>query len=189
MIRFDPRLACAAALLLLATSACAASAQTAAPGSRVRIVPLSDALPTEGFLVAMTPDTVSVHVGLSSTMQSVPMDSVRAIDVSLGIYSNFGHVVRDGAIGLVAGVGVVALIGTGICRHDSNGYCSLNAAVIAIPVGVLGLVSGVVIARSHKKENWDRIYERSRTTSLLVGPTPGGVLVGLSIPFGSGAQR
>ena len=96
---------------------------------------------------------------------------------------------RDGAIGLVAGVGVVALIGSGICHHDSNGLCSVNAAVIAVPVGVLGLVSGVVIARSHKEENWDRIYERSRTASLLVGPTPRGVLVGLSIPFGSAAQR
>ena len=189
MIDFVRRLPIAVLLLLAAWSPCVAGAQTAAPGSRVRIVPVADALPTEGSLVAMTPDTISVHVGMSSTMVSLPMDSVRAVDVSRGIHSSFGHVVRNGAIGLVAGVGVVALIGAGICRHDPNGLCSVNAAVIAVPVGILGLVAGVVIARSHKKEDWDRIYERSRTASLLVGPTPRGFAVGLSIPFGTAAQR
>jgi len=174
-------------LLLLVSFARAAGAQIAAPGSRVRIVPLANVLPTEGTLVAMNPDTISVQVGLSSTMLSMPMDSVRTIDVSRGIYSNFGHVVRDGAIGLVAGVGLVVLIGSGTCGGGPD--CALGETLIAVPVGALGLVAGVLIARSHKTESWDRVYERPRTTSLIIGTTPRGFAVGLSIPFGAAEEQ
>ena len=94
---------------------------------------------------------------------------------------------RDGAIGLVAGVGLVVLIGSGTCGGGPD--CALGETLIAVPAGAIGLVAGVLIARSHKTESWDRVYERPRTTSLIIGTTPRGFAVGLSIPFGAAEEQ
>lgn len=177
-------------MLVACALACAAGARSVAaqsvpPGSHIRVVPLAAALPTEGSLVAMTSDTISLHVGLSSTLISLPMDSVRAVELSLGRYASFGKVMRDGAIGLVAGAGAVLLIGHVYCGRDT-GYCGLSTVLIAVPVGVGGLIGGIAIGRSQRKEQWERVYERPPSTALLIGPAPhGGFAVGASISFGS----
>ena len=50
-----------------------------------------------------------------------------------------------------------------------------------------GNMIGAHIAKNHKSETWERVYDREHTASLLVGPTKhGGVAIGFSIPFGSG---
>ncbi|MBA2685176.1 MAG: hypothetical protein H0U66_11875 [Gemmatimonadaceae bacterium] len=179
--------------LLAATlvSLCGAQAyaQVIASGSRIRVIQAGAALPTEGSLVAMSSDSISLHLGMSSTLLSMPMDSVRAVDLSRGRFTSFGTAARDGAIGLVVGVGVVALGGKLFCAHSGGDYCGLDAALLAVPFGVVGLVSGVAIARRHKTEHWKRVYDRP-ATALLIGPAPrGGFAVGLSIPFGSRAAQ
>ncbi|MDQ2929495.1 MAG: hypothetical protein M3Y05_01565 [Gemmatimonadota bacterium] len=175
-----------ACALAYAASARRVAAQTVPPGSHVRVVPIGPALPTEGSLVAMTSDTISLHIGLSSTLVSLPMDSVRELELSHGRYASFGKVMRDGAIGLVAGAGAVLLIGHVFCGPDSKGYCGLSTALIAVPVGVGGLIGGIAIGRSQRKEQWERVYERPPSTALLIGPAPhGGFALGASISFGS----
>ncbi len=166
-----------------------AYAQVIAPGGRIRIIQTGIALPTEGSLVAMSSDSISLHVGMSGTLLSMPMDSVRAVDLSHGRFTSFGTVVRDGGIGLVVGVGVVALGAKLFCAHGGGEYCGVDAALLAVPFGAIGLISGVAIARSRKTEHWERVYDRPGT-ALLIGPGPrGGFAVGLSIPFGTGAAQ
>ncbi|MEP7085998.1 MAG: hypothetical protein ABI884_01585 [Gemmatimonadota bacterium] len=181
-----PALLAAALVTLCGVGACA---QVIAPGSRIRVIQTGVALPTEGSLVAMSSDSISLHLGMSSTLLSMPMESVRAVDLSRGRFTSFGTVARDGAIGLAVGVGVVALGGKLFCAHSGGAYCGIDAALLAVPFGVVGLVSGVAIARRHKTEHWERVHDRP-ATGLLIGPAPrGGLAIGLSIPFGSGAAQ
>jgi hypothetical protein len=69
-------------------------------------------------------------------------------------------------------------------NHDSS--CGLGFYVAAVPATVLGFLTGALIGHSQYTEHWGRVYDRSQSTSLLIGPAPHGQLaVGLSIPFGS----
>ena len=187
MKRFAP----SASLALLAAALCAsrAAAQEVPAGARIRIIPIGVAAPTEGSLVAMRTDTISVRLGLSNTLVSMSMDSVRAVDLSKGVYTGFGHTIRDGAIGFASGAGIVGLIGAGVCPHSGNDLCDVDAVLTAIPVGLVGMFIGLHVAQSHKREHWERVYDRP-STALLIGPAPrGGFEIGLSIPFGGGAER
>lgn len=175
-----------ACALSYAAGARSVAAQTVPPGSHIKVVPIAPVPPTEGSLVAMTSDTISLHVGLSSTLLSLPMDRVREVELSHGRYASFGKVMRDGAIGLVAGVGTVLLAGRVFCGRDTGSYCGVSTALIAVPVGIGGLIGGIAIGRSQRKEQWERVYERPPSTALLIGPAPhGGFAVGASISFGS----
>lgn len=179
---------CLSAILVACAFACSSlrvAAQTVPPGSHVKVVPIGPASPTEGLLVAMTSDTISLHIGLSSRLISLPMDSVREVELSHGRYASFGNVMRDGAIGLVAGAGAVLLIGHVVCGRDTSSLCGVNAVLVAVPVGICGLIGGIAIGRSQRKEQWERVYERPSSTALLIGPAPhGGFAVGASISFG-----
>jgi hypothetical protein len=165
----------------------AAGAQVAPPGSHVRVLPLPGGTRLEGSLVIMTDDSISVRPGISDEMITVPMNSVRTVDVSDGLHSRADVIVRDGAIGLAVGVGGMLLSRKPACGSTNND-CSLSFELLAFPVGAAGLLAGILIGRSQKSEHWSRVYERSQNTSLLVGPSShGGVAIGLSIPFGGSA--
>lgn len=64
--------------LALALARSCASAQNIPLGSHVRVLPLVPAHRSEGSLAALSPDSLSVRLGMSSTLKTLPMDSVRA---------------------------------------------------------------------------------------------------------------
>jgi len=162
-------------------------AQVAAPGSHVRIVPLNGGPRREGTLVVMMNDSITYRPGLSNTTLTMPMDSVRQVFASDGLRTRTGRTLRSGLIG--AGIGMGSMISLGLLschidNHDSS--CGLGFYVAAVPAAVLGFLTGALIGHSHYSEDWERVYDRSQSTSLLIGPAPHERLaVGLSIPFGS----
>jgi len=171
----------------LALASSQARAQNIPLGSHVRVFPLAPAQPSEGSLAALSPDSLSVRVGMSSTLTTLPMDSVRSIDVGQGVRASHGVVLRDAGIGAAIGIGVVLIAAKAVCSSNSDDLCSLNAFVAAVPIGVAGALLGAHVGRRDQREQWERVFERARTTSLLVGPTAHhGFAIGLSIPFGSG---
>ena len=175
-----------AVLVTIALASLTALAQVIAPGSHVRIYPLAGTQPSEGSLLAMTSDSLSLHIGSSSIVQTLPMDSVRAIDVGQGTRAR--HVVlRDAALGAAIGIGVVFLADRAVCadRHDQSSTCDINAYLFGIPVGIGGALIGAHIGKNGRKEQWKRVFDRERVAKVLVGPTAHhGFAVGLSIPFG-----
>ena len=181
---------CAAAIIAGLVHSTDALAQAALPGSRVRIVPVNGDTRREGTLVVMTDDSLSYRPGLSDAMLTMPMDSVRTVFVSDGLHSRTGHTLRSGLIGAGIGFGLGAIITAGSCVEDAGKPqllpCNVGYVLLGVPLTAAGFIGGVLIGRGHKSDNWERVYDRSRSTSLIVGPSPrGGLALGVSIPFGS----
>ena len=173
--------------LVMAAGSPMLSAQSIPLGSHVRVFSLAAAHPSEGSLAALSPDSLSVRIGMSSLLTTLPMDSVLAIDVGQGVRASHGAVLRDAGIGAAIGIGVVLIAAKAVCARNSGDLCVLNAFVAAVPIGVAGALLGAHVGRRDQREQWERVFERARTTSLLVGPTAHhGFAIGLSIPFGSG---
>jgi hypothetical protein len=195
MIRDRSAFTCAL-LLAMAFTSPNAGAQNIPLGSHVRVFPLAGAEPSEGTLAAMSPDSLSVRLGMSeSLLKTIPMDSVRAIDVGKGVRARHGAVLKGAGIGLVLGAGVAVLATSMGCASDRASdlgqlQCDLGYVLFGIPAGIVGAFAGAHVAKNHKSEQWERIFDRDRMASLLLGPTQHhGVALGMSIPFGSGQSQ
>jgi len=177
----------------LVSSAIGARAQAVAPGSHVRIVHVSKGNRAEGSFVTMTADSLTYRPGLATSMVTISMDSVAAVDVSDGFHTRPGHILRGAAIGTGVGIGVAVLYTAADCMghpHGSGGYPCETDLWLGVPLGAVGFLAGAIFGHEHKSENWQRIYERSKTTSLLIGPRPrGGFAIGFSMPFGGGSAQ
>jgi hypothetical protein len=186
---------CVATVLALIVQSSVAHAQAALPGSRVRIVPLSGGMRVEGTLVAMTNDSLSYRPGLSDTMLTLPLDSVRSVFVTDGLHARTSHTLRSGLIGAGLGVAAGTLITALNCAHEKTSRdmvlpCGVEYVLLGVPLGAVGFLGGVLTGRSQKSEKWERVYDRSQSTSLIVGPAARGrVTLGLSVPFGSAGSR
>lgn len=184
------RIVYAAAVVASFTCNDAALAQVAAPGSHVRIVPVDGGPRQEGTLVTMTNDTLSFHAGLSNMLLAMPMDSVRTLFASDGAHS---HPVRSGMIG--AGIGVGGLVLALVAATKVGGGGDGPGAGVALfyltaPAALLGFATGYIIGESHPSESWERVYDRSQSASLLIGPAPHeGFALGVSIPFDAGTEH
>jgi len=185
-----------ALLLAMAFTSSSADAQDIPLGSHVRVFPLAGTEPSEGTLAAISPDSLSVRLGMSaSVLKSIPMDSVRAIDVGKGVRASHGAVLKGAGIGLVLGVGVAVLATSLKCASDRTSgegpaMCDVGYVLFGIPAGIVGAFTGAHVARSHKREQWERLFDRDRVTSLLLGPTQHhGVAIGMSIPLGGGDSQ
>jgi hypothetical protein len=182
--------ACAAAIIAGLAYGNIALAQAALPGSRVRIVPANGGTRKEGTLVVMTNDSLSYRPGVSGAMLTMSMDSVRTVFVSDGLRSRTGHTLRFGLIGAAIGFGLGAIITAGSCVENAGKPqllpCNTGYVLLGVPLAAAGFLGGALIGRAHKSDRWERVYDRSQSTSLIVGPSPrGGLALGLSIPFGS----
>jgi hypothetical protein len=192
VICFERRLSRLVGLIALAWTV-SASAQVAAPGSHVRIAPVSGATPLEGSLVAINADSLRLRLGLSSAVVSLPMDSVRTIDVGEGVRARHGAVLRDAGIGMAFGIAVAVGVtkfgcATNYQSGDGGIPCEVGYVLLGVPLAIGGAVIGAHIAKNHKREQWDRVFDRASTTSLLIGPAPHhGFAIDLSIPLGGEA--
>jgi hypothetical protein len=190
MSRLHRLIVCAAAIIAGIAYGTNALAQAALPGSRVRIVPVSGDTRKEGTLVVMTTDSLSYRPGVSDAMLTMSMDSVRTVFVSDGLHSRTGHTLRSGLIGAAIGFGLGAIITAGSCVEDAGKPqllpCNTGYVLLGVPLAAAGFLGGALIGRAHKSDKWERVYDRSQSTSLIVGPSSrGGLALGISIPFGS----
>jgi hypothetical protein len=185
-----------ALMVAMASTSSDAGAQNIPLGSHVRVFPLAGTTPSEGTLAALSPDSLSVRLGMSASMSTtIPMDSVRAIDVGTGVRATHGDVLKGAGIGLALGVGVAVLATNLACASDrasgeSPVACELGYVLFGIPAGIVGAFAGAHVAKNHKREQWDRVFDRGGMASLLIGPTGHhGLALGVSIPYGSGDSQ
>jgi hypothetical protein len=107
------------------------------------------------------------------------------------VRATHGAVLKGAGIGLALGVGVAVLatsLGCASNRASGEGpaLCEVGYVLFGIPAGIVGAFAGAHVARNHKREQWERQFDRDRVTSFRIGPTQHhGVAIGVSIPFGS----
>ena len=174
-------LVCAAALLaVLPRRGHAQQAPVLPPdGSYVRVL-VSDGMKV-GTLLWSRSDTLSLGYCCGVAPDTIPVDSIRTMDVREGTGSSTKHVVGGMAIGLVAGAGLGYGIGTLNCRKQrENGLCDVGTALGTVAFGLAGLiVGGVVGAIIDKKHAWRPVRLR-----VSVAPDPrSGLRLGLAIPL------
>lgn len=172
------------AFLALAGPPAAASAQSVAPDSGVRIRITTYGSPErKGTLVSLTPDSVSYHPEFMTALHTVPLAQVSALDMSRGYVPSMRSLFKGVGIGGLVGVGLSAAFFLGPSNTDGP-----PAALGAIVYGPLligaGMVVGGIIGAQNKVETWSPIYPEGREASLLVGPARhGGFAMGVSVPF------
>lgn len=156
------------------------SAQTLAPGTRVRLTDVAEGTRT-GTVVALTPDTLEIQLKDRTEPAHVPLDKVTRLEVSRGKEShNFFR------YGLAVGAGVGGVVGyaqrAGEPRSncgslDCNGFFS-GAVVGALLGGIVGRIAGDV-----PMESWERVPLERRRISLVAPSRSHGHGVGLNISF------
>jgi len=173
----------AALLVVLSILPRLASAQTLAPGTRVRFSHPGEGTRT-GAVVALTPDTLSILIPGRAEPARVPLDQLTRLEVSRGMQR---QPLRRAGIGFLVGAGVgaigVAAIEAGcdssreIC-FGAGGGALIGGIFYGAVGGVIGLVAGVI-----PSEKWERVTREPRRLSI-VGPTGShGKGVGLKLAF------
>jgi hypothetical protein len=149
-----------------------ASAQTLAPGTRVRFSHPGEGTRT-GTFVALTADTLEVTLPGRTEPTRLPLDQVTQLDVSHGMQR---QPLRRAGIGFLVG-GVVGAVGVAAAESgcDSRrefclgvgGGALVGGIFYGAVGGVLGLVAGVI-----PSESWERVKVEPRRISL-VAPSAG----------------
>jgi hypothetical protein len=157
------------------------------PGAQIRIQGADEKQFHEGTFRALTADSLIYSPGLATSTQSLPLSMIGKIEVSR--YNlRARSVLRDAAIGSAVGLGgTLAIAGGCLAFH---GDCGLEL-ILATPVLIGGgFLVGALIGSQERSQHWEQVYPPERTASLLLGPAPrGGVLMGVSIPFGGASTR
>ena len=188
--RCTPRIACGLVLVAgvaLVSPAVAAQDSALAPGAQIRIQGTDGKQLEEGTFRALTSDSLTYSPGLATSSQSIPLARVGRIEVSR--YDlKARSVLTDAAIGSAVGLGgTLAIAGGCLVFHSDCGWGFILATPVLIGGGFL---VGALIGSQHRSQHWDQVYPPERSASLLLGPAPrGGVLMGVSIPFGGASTR
>jgi len=168
-----------------------AGAQFVAPdsGMHVRIGRDGESVLQEGSFVSASADSLRMRPGSGTGVISVPIRSIRTLDVSNGPHVSAVHVFKDAAIGGGIGVGTTVVIIALSCdssRSDDGPTCGIVPYLIGVPLTLLGIGIGTWIGVDHPINEWRRTYDRGRTTGLYLGPTRRGDLaIGVSVAFGA----
>ena len=93
----------------------------------------------------MTADSITFRPGLSTSMMTMSMDSVWAVDVSDGFHARLGHVLRDGAIGAGIGIGVAVAITAADCLTHPTGRSEFPCEVDLLLGVPRGFAIGIAI--------------------------------------------
>jgi len=175
---------------IFTTSAVAAQdiSVAVAPGTRIRVLRTGDDTPQEATFVSFDHDTLLLKPGGCCIVDSIPIESITAVDVSGGIGVSAGRVAGGIVFGALAGTVVGWGVGNVACSMPESGeLCGLGVALLATALGAGGAVLGVVWGIESKVERWERIYPPG-DVALLVAPTSeGGISVGASIPIDMGS--
>jgi len=174
-------LVCAAALLAVLARRGHAQQAPVLPraGSYVR-VRVSDRMKV-GTSLWSRDDTLSLGYCCGVSPDTIPLDSIRAMDVHEGAWNSTKHVVGGMAIGLFGGAGLAYGISEPPCRRqDGDGLCEVGVVATTVGAALVGLiVGGVVGANIDKKKAWRPVRLR-----VSVAPDPrSGLRLGLAIPL------
>ncbi|HEY9448697.1 MAG TPA: hypothetical protein VIQ74_07345 [Gemmatimonadaceae bacterium] len=184
------KLILALTITCLAASPCGAQGGEALPdpGARIRVLRAGDRVPQEATLVAFGRDTMIVQLGGCCAVDTIPIASLAAVDVSRGMGVSESRVLGGMAFGLIAGVGAGWAIGVLGCRAPNAGeFCVLGIPYWATILGAGGLAAGALWGMESKTERWDRIYP-PRRASLFVSPSKDrGFAIGVVIPLDIGS--
>ena len=176
----------ASVTIALCSGAAAAQDSTLENGARIRIQSSNEKQMLEGTFRSFSADSVIFSPGLDTSKQALPLSRVGKIEVSR--YNlRARSVLTDAAIGTAVGLGgTIAIAGGCVLFH---GDCL--GLVFGAPIMIGGgFVIGALIGSQHRSEHWYQVYPRERSANLLIGPAPrGGMLVGMSVPFGSAPTR
>jgi len=126
---------CAAALLVVLARRGHAQQAPVLPraGSYVR-VRVSDGIKV-GTLLWSRDDTLSLGYCCGVSPDTIPLDSIRAMDVSQGRAAPVKNVLAGLVIGTAGGAGIGDLAGNAACRHQRNTDgppCELGAAYLTL---------------------------------------------------------
>lgn len=154
------------------------------PGDRVRVLRAGDQVPQEAMLVSFRRDKLVVQPGDCCSLDSIPIDSLVALDVSRGVTTDAGRIFGGMTWGLLAGVGAGWLVGKlGCSVPGAAGTCALGAGKWMTILGAGGLIAGALWGLESREEEWDRVYP-PMGASLHVAPGRSrGILVGVSLPL------
>ena len=172
------------ALIVLLGSSGAAHAQKA--GDRVRVAMESGPRVT-GRLERMSGDTL-VMMGRDSILHTIPLASVRRMDVAHGRGSRVRGTLRGAAIGMGVGIAVGAAVGAltyedgcrdpGFCLDFGRGF---DAYLGGIMGGAAGALVGGARGATRDPTRWVSVPAAPRVKLGARGD--GGVALGASIPM------
>jgi len=150
--------ACCAILMALPGNINAQVQSILQPGQRVRVThhcgTVVECRTDIGAVLGLRADTLMMRRG--GLPMAIPLDTFRRLEVSRG---KRNHLVRGGAIGLLAGVLLGGLIGglDGDCTHEWGSLCAAAGAMV---VGSVGLVIGLGAGASMTSERWEPVPMR-----------------------------
>ena len=158
-----------------------ASAQTLAPGTRVRFSHPGEGRRT-GAVIALAADTLEVRIDGRAEAARLPIDQISRLEVSRGMQR---QPLRRAGIGFVVGaaIGAIGVAAEESGCHRETEFClgagggALVGGIFYGAVGgVLGLAAGVI-----PSEKWERVPIEPRRVSLVAAPSGRGA--GLRISF------
>lgn len=180
---------CAVLLLIPSRGGAQASAVDAAPGSRVRVLRSGDEVPQEATLISFDRGTLVMQPGGCCLVDSIPIDSLVALDVSRGVTLDPGRVLGGMTWGLLAGAGAGWAVGALGCHLPGAGeMCALGAGKWMAILGAGGLVAGMLWGIESKEDDWDRVYPPGEASLLIAPNREHGVMVGVSLPWAMGDE-
>ena len=160
-----------------------ASAQTLAPGTRVRFSHPGEGT-RAGTFVALTGDTLEVTLPGRTDPTHLPLDQVTQLDVSHGMQR---QPLRRAGIGFLVG-GVVGAVGGAAAESGcerTEGFCLgagggaiIGGVFYGAVGGILGLAAGVI-----PSESWERVKLEPRRITLVAPSAGQGRGVGLRYAF------
>ena len=178
----------ALAVALASPSALAQPAGSAGPtlgaGTRIRVTAAPPITAFIGAVVTQSADTLVFRRDADGSTVAVPVGQVSRLDMSGGTRT---HKLRGATIGLLAGVGIGALLGLATGPDQCTGECLFGpqfaAAVVGTAGGVVGALVGTLIG-ARSTEIWNPVPSAAGAARIGIAPTPrGGVALTASLAF------
>lgn len=184
------KLILALTIACLVASPCGAQGGEALPdpGARIRVLRAGDRVPQEATLVAFGRDTIIIQSGGCCVVDTIPIASLAAVDVSRGMGVDTGRLLGGMTFGLMAGAGAGYAVGALGCRvSDAGELCGLGAMKWMMILGAGGVVAGALWGAESEPERWERIYPPGRASILVAPSSNRGFAIGVVIPLDIGS--
>lgn len=160
------------------------------PGARIRVLRTGDRTAQEATLVSLDQESLTIQPGGCCIVDTMPIESVAAIDVSRGIGISAGRVASGMLVGALAGGVAGWVVGEAGCHGlDSNELCGIGIVVWPMILGAGGAVLGALWGIERKVERWERVYPPTHASILMAPTLHGGLALGAAIPFDIGSPN
>ncbi|HET9150145.1 MAG TPA: hypothetical protein VFN83_00350 [Gemmatimonadales bacterium] len=175
-----------AAVVALTTPVLEAQSASLPPdlNTRVRVWPAHSSAAVAGVVIRFDDSGIGIRTGGDTVL--IARDSIRRLEVSRGIHSNFSRGLGRGAL-IGAGIGAVLGAVTWASEREGDWF---QYGPAWIPIGAAGfgmwggLIGGIAGAASHS-EHWDRVRldQEPARAAPLVTRRDGRTVVGVALRF------